>query len=118
MLVYAAGLWTDDDQPKGVLYLEFDWDRHIGVLLQEHAAFAGASDDATLIDIVNRKDRLVATNGEGRFGDRDTAEDPASESGGPVRVSVTATPHHGFDGLGLVVAASRRLERRRATLID
>ncbi|MGL5837278.1 MAG: methyl-accepting chemotaxis protein [Sphingorhabdus sp.] len=115
MLVYAAGVWTHNSkaQPEAVLYLEFDWERQIKTLLNDHQRFTGGRQH-TVIDIVDRQDRLVATTGKGVFGDKVERGDKSARGCVHLQDQVcafaTANEYHGFDGLGLQCRITQSVE--------
>jgi Methyl-accepting chemotaxis protein (MCP) signalling domain len=121
MLVYATGIWPDGaTRPTAVLYLEFDWEGQIGTLISDHQLFSDGKRAQTIIAIVDPADRLVATSGDGKFGDRLrlSRDTPRGRLAMPdhVLAFATAPVYHGFDGLGLVCTVRQQVLDEEALL--
>jgi hypothetical protein len=102
VLIFVAPV-RHEGRVVGVLYLEYDWQRQSDEILRsvENQALSG-----TIISIVDRSDRAIATTGDYAFEQRLDLP-PARDGrrietvGGRVRAYAGAEPYHGFDGLGL-----------------
>lgn len=102
VLIYVAPV-RRDGRVIGVTYLEYDWEGQAGEILRSVQRKALAN---TVISIVDRSNRVIATTGSYSFEERyPFAHDETRQSirtiNNRVIAEASAEPYHDFDGLDL-----------------
>ena len=108
VLLYACGIRAEgraSERPAGVLYLEFDWDRHAGMAIAAQGLFAGTDRGRTRVALVDAKNRIVASSWGARFHEvlplASAAPNGLETRDDAIVAHSRAEPFEGFDGLGL-----------------
>ena len=107
VLIFVTGIWPDDpfaSRPIGALYLEFDFETHIGGLISDGRLYGDPQMARTRVSLIDADDRIVCSSWGAEFNakvdlkGKRTGLIPDDDW---VRAVAEALPYHGFDGLGL-----------------
>jgi hypothetical protein len=107
VLIYVASLWPEDPgarRPCGVLYLEFDFETQIRILISDGRLYSDPEMDHTKVSIIDTKDHIVSSSWGAPFNQRlDTGgkESGVISTDRSAMAIAKALPYNGFDGLGL-----------------